>query len=93
MAIPFLRPSATTLFTVTAPGAAAAPVLRHPPRPAPPPAAELGPGFADPVAAPGATAAQLLLTGACPALPYLTCLLAGPAIGRLHLAVVGWLTR
>jgi uncharacterized membrane protein len=86
LAIPFLRLSAKALFAWAAVFAVAGPVLMHVLRDALPAVVDLNPGFADVAADPAATAAQLLLTGTYPALPYLAYLLTGLALGRLDLA-------
>ncbi|MFF0903201.1 UNVERIFIED_CONTAM: heparan-alpha-glucosaminide N-acetyltransferase domain-containing protein [Kocuria sp. CPCC 205316] len=88
LTIPFLRLSAKTLFAWAAVFAMAGPVLMHLLLEMLPVAKDLNPGFADLAAAPGATLAQLLLTGTYPTLPYLAYLLAGLAIGRLNLASI-----
>ncbi|MUN63744.1 DUF1624 domain-containing protein [Kocuria sediminis] len=86
LAIPFLRVSARALFAWAAFFAVTGPVLTHLLRDTLPVAADLNPGLADLVADPAASTAHLLLTGTYPALPYLTYLLAGLAVGRLDLA-------
>ncbi|MGX5359459.1 heparan-alpha-glucosaminide N-acetyltransferase domain-containing protein [Kocuria sp. KH4] len=86
LALPFLRVPARGLFAWAGVFAVAGPVLTHLLRESLPVAADLNPGFADLAAAPAAGAAQLLLTGTYPALPYLAYLLAGLAVGRLNLA-------
>lgn len=86
LTIPFLGLSAGALFAWAGFFALAGPVLVHVLRDVLPAAEGSNPALTDLVMDPGATAAQLLLTGTYPALPYLTYLLTGLALGRLDLA-------
>jgi uncharacterized membrane protein len=88
LTIPFLGLSAKALFAWAAVFAVASPILMQVLREVLPTAADLNPGFASLVTEPLASIAHLLLTGTYPALPYLTYLLAGLAIGRLNLASI-----
>ena len=85
LAIPFLSLSARALFAWAGCFALAGPVLIHVLRETLPAFERHNPVLGDLIAAPAATAAQLLLTGTFPALPYLAYLLAGLALGRLDL--------
>ena len=85
LAIPFLFLSARALFAWAGCFALAGPVLMHVLREALPGFERHNPVLGDLLTAPAATAAQLLLTGTFPALPYLAYLLAGLALGRLDL--------
>lgn len=88
LAIPFLGRSAGALFAWAGVFAVAGPVLMQALRPVLPAFDAYNPTFTDVFTAPGATLAQLLLTGSYPVLPYLAYLLAGLAIGRLDLSAV-----
>lgn len=88
LTIPFLGLSARALFAAAAFFAVAGPLLVQSLRDVLPAFERYNPAFSDLVTDPGATVAQLLLTGTYPALPYLAYLLAGMAIGRLDLAHV-----
>ncbi|MFW6188733.1 MAG: heparan-alpha-glucosaminide N-acetyltransferase domain-containing protein, partial [Actinomycetota bacterium] len=88
LAVPFLGLSAPVLLAAALFFAVAGPVLVHLTHDALPAYASPNPTFIDLATTPGATAAQLLLTGTFPALPYLTYVLAGMALGRLDLADV-----
>lgn len=88
LAIPFLHLRARTLFAVAGFFALAGPVLIHTLRDVLPIYASANPTFTDLATNPGATMAQLLLTGTYPALPYLTYLLAGLGLGRLDLGEI-----
>ncbi len=88
LAIPFLSLSAKMLFAWAGFFALAGPVLMHLLRDVLPAVERYNPTLTDLAGNPGATAAQLLLTGTFPALPYLAYLLVGLAIGRLDLAEV-----
>ena len=89
LAVPFLSLSARALFTWAGFFALAGPVLMYLLRDVLPAVERYNPALTDLVGNPGATTAQLVLTGTFPALPYLAYLLAGVAIGRLDLADVG----
>jgi uncharacterized membrane protein len=86
LAIPFLGLSARALLVWAGCFALAGPALVHQLRDVLPALERHNPTFADLMGAPGATAAQVLLNGTFPALPYLAYLLAGLAIGRMDLA-------
>ena len=86
LAIPFLSLSTRALFAWAGFFALAGPVLMHLLRDVLPAVERYNPALSDLIGNPGATTAQLLLTGTFPALPYLAFLLAGLAIGRLDLA-------
>lgn len=88
LAIPFLGLSAKALFAGAAFFALAGPVLMHALREMLPVHESANPTFTDLATAPGTVLTQLLLTGTYPALPYLTYILAGLAIGRLNVADV-----
>ncbi|MFI7580927.1 heparan-alpha-glucosaminide N-acetyltransferase domain-containing protein [Kocuria kalidii] len=88
LTIPFLGLSAGALFAWAGCFALAGPVLVHVLRDVLPAAGGSNPALTDLVMDPGATAAQLLLTGTYPALPYLAYLLTGLALGRLDLAAI-----
>ncbi|KLU11061.1 hypothetical protein ABL57_03340 [Kocuria sp. SM24M-10] len=88
LAIPFLAFSPPVLFVIAGVSAVITPVLMQLARDAAPAATAVNPGFGDLVAQPGTSLVQLLLTGTYPALPYLTYLLVGLALGRLDLADV-----
>ncbi|GGG45237.1 hypothetical protein GCM10011374_04440 [Kocuria dechangensis] len=86
LALPFLHLPAAALGLLAAAAAVAGPVLVQLLRDDLPEPVSANPDLADVLAEPGAVLAQLLLTGAYPALPYLAYLLAGLAIGRLDLS-------
>ena len=88
LAIPFLHFSAKMLFGWAGFFALAGPVLVHIFRDALPVYESASPTFIDLAATPGATLAQLLLTGTYPALPFLAYLLAGLGLGRLDLGEI-----
>ncbi|MFC4903761.1 heparan-alpha-glucosaminide N-acetyltransferase domain-containing protein [Kocuria oceani] len=88
LAIPFLAFSPPVLFVIAGVSALVTPVLMQLAREAAPAATTVNSGFGELVAQPGASLVQLLLTGTYPALPYLTYLLVGLALGRLDLADV-----
>ncbi|MFE7630662.1 heparan-alpha-glucosaminide N-acetyltransferase domain-containing protein [Kocuria sp. NPDC057446] len=85
LAAPFLRSGPTTLFGSAALFLIMAPVLMQLLRDELPGFVSGNPSFGDLFSQPGATAAQLLLTGTYPALAYLTYLLAGMGLGRIDL--------
>ncbi|MEX5300009.1 heparan-alpha-glucosaminide N-acetyltransferase domain-containing protein [Kocuria sp. CPCC 205292] len=85
LAVPFLGAGWRLLVASAAFFAVTAPVLMQLLRDELPESVSSNPAFADLVTEPGATAAQLLLTGTYPALAYLTYLLAGMGLGRLDL--------
>lgn len=93
LTIPFLHLPARTLFLSAAGFAVAAPVLMLELGDQVPEFSSGNPTVIDVLTDPGATLAQLLLTGTYPALPYLTYLLVGLGIGRLHLHHVEIQTR
>lgn len=86
LALPFLHLPATALGVLAAAAAVAGPVLVQLLRDDLPEPASANPDVADVLAEPGAVLAQVLLTGAYPAVPYLAYLLTGLAIGRLDLS-------
>ncbi len=85
LTIPFLHLRPMTLFMCAMLFGVVAPVLMQTLRGRLPEFTAYNPTFNDVVTDPGATAAQLLLTGTYPALPYMTYLLTGLALGRLNL--------
>ena len=85
LAVPFLGMRPTFLFGSAAGFLVAAPVLMQLLRDDLPGSVADNPTFGDLLTEPGATAAQLLLTGTYPALAYLTYLLVGMGLGRLDL--------
>ena len=85
LAVPFLRAGPEPLFASAAVVLVTAPVLIQSLRDSLPEFVSDNPTFADLVTEPGATAAQLLLTGTYPALAYLVYLLVGMGLGRLDL--------
>ncbi|GAB2614038.1 hypothetical protein GCM10009696_19530 [Kocuria himachalensis] len=85
LAVPFLGSGPMTLFGSAAVSLVTAPVLMQLLRDDLPGFVSGNPTFGDLLTHPGATAAQLLLTGTYPALAYLTYLLVGMGLGRLDL--------
>ncbi|MFW6188487.1 hypothetical protein DEJ38_10700 [Kocuria rosea] len=85
LAVPFLRAGPKPLFGSAAVFLLVAPVLMQSLRDALPEPVADNPAFGELLTEPGATAAQLLLTGTYPALAYLTYLLTGMGLGRLDL--------
>lgn len=85
LAIPFLRFSPAVLGILAVGIAVAMPVLSHDLRQSLPVVAEINPTFGMLFADPQATLQLLLLTGIFPALPWLAYVLAGLAVGRMHL--------
>ena len=85
LTIPFLHLRPVTLVMCAMLFGVVAPVLMQILRGRLPESTAYNPTFNDVVTDPGATAAQLLLTGTYPALPYMTYLLTGLALGRLNL--------
>ncbi|MEX5235962.1 heparan-alpha-glucosaminide N-acetyltransferase domain-containing protein [Kocuria arenosa] len=85
LAVPFLRAGPKPLFSSAAVFLLMAPVLMQSLRDALPEPVSDNPAFGELLTEPGATAAQLLLTGTYPALAYLTYLLTGVGLGRLDL--------
>lgn len=85
LAVPFLRFGSTTLFGSATVFLVTAPVLMQLLRDDLPEFVSGNPTFGDLLTQPGATAAQLLLTGTYPALAYLAYLLVGMGLGRLDL--------
>ncbi|MFI7744365.1 heparan-alpha-glucosaminide N-acetyltransferase domain-containing protein [Kocuria rhizosphaericola] len=85
LAAPFLRSGPTALFGSAAFFLVTAPVLMQLLRDELPGFVSGNPTFGDLLTQPGATAAQLLLTGTYPALAYLAYLLVGMGLGRLDL--------
>lgn len=85
LAIPFLHLPPRALFHCAAVFALLSPVVILGLRGQLPAFASYNPTFAELFNAPGATTAQLLLTGTYPALAYLTYLLTGLGVGRLDL--------
>lgn len=90
LAVPLLGLRRRTLAAVAALAAVLGPVLVHVLGPALPQAEAVNPTLGSALADPGATLAQVLLTGTYPAVPYLTYLCAGLLLGRtdLHEVVV-----
>ncbi|MFI7744291.1 heparan-alpha-glucosaminide N-acetyltransferase domain-containing protein [Kocuria rhizosphaericola] len=90
LAVPLLGLRRRTLAAGAAVFAVLGPVLVHVLGPALPQPAVVNPTLGSVLADPGATLAQVLLTGTYPAVPYLTYLCAGLLLGRtdLHEAVV-----
>jgi uncharacterized membrane protein len=86
LAIPFLHLPALPLFAFAALFTFTGPVLVHLLRDVLPVYTSLNPTSEDLLTTPGTVLSQLLLTGTYPALPYLSYLLAGLGLGRLHLA-------
>jgi uncharacterized membrane protein len=82
LAIPFLRLSATALFVCAAVLWMVGPLLVQG-------VTDVLPAPADVPAEPGGTVSRLLVTGTYPALPYLSCLLAGLGVGRMNLRDTG----
>jgi uncharacterized membrane protein len=85
LAIPLLRLPVRQLLVLAAVAAVAFPVLSHLVRAELPPHELANPTFADLTAAPE-VARDLALTGAYPALPWLTYVLVGLALGRSRLS-------
>ncbi|NVC24729.1 DUF1624 domain-containing protein [Kocuria salina] len=85
LAIPFLRLSATALFVCAAVLWIVGPLLVQGVTDVLPTPASAHPAFADVPAEPGGTVSRMLVTGTYPALPYLSCLLAGLGVGRMNL--------
>lgn len=85
LAVPLLGLRRRTLAAGAALFAVLGPVLVHVLGPALPQPAAVNPTLGSVVADPGASLAQVLLTGTYPAVPYLTYLCAGLLIGRLDL--------
>ena len=84
LGLPFVALGPRALLTLAAGWAVAAPVVSHLVRPGLPPRTFDVPSFAS-LADPGALLSDLMLTGYYPAVPWLTYLLAGMAVGRLDL--------
>ena len=84
LGLPFVGLGPRALLVMAAGWAVAAPVVSHLVRPTLPPRTFDVPSFAS-LADPGALLSDLLLTGYYPAVPWLTYLLAGMAVGRLDL--------
>lgn len=89
LAIPFLRLSATALFVCAAVLWMVGPLLVQGVTDLLPAPASAHPAFADVPAEPGGTVSRLLVTETYPALPYLSCLLAGLGVGRINLRDTG----
>ncbi|ALU40874.1 hypothetical protein AS188_15245 [Kocuria flava] len=85
LAIPFLHLGPKALFASAAVSGVVAPLLMQGLRNSLPEFVSYNPTFTDLLTEPGAVAAQLLLTGTYPALPYMTYLLVGLGLGRLNL--------
>ncbi|MFF0905300.1 UNVERIFIED_CONTAM: heparan-alpha-glucosaminide N-acetyltransferase domain-containing protein [Kocuria sp. CPCC 205316] len=90
LAVPLLGLRRRTLAAATALFAVLGPVLVHVLGPVLPQSEAVNPTLGSALADPGATLAQVLLTGTYPAVPYLTYLCAGLLLGRtdLHEVVV-----
>ena len=85
LAVPFLHLGPKALFVLAAVFGILSPILMQGLRDSLPEFVSYNPTFTDLLTQPGATTAQLLLTGTYPALPYMTYLLAGLGLGRLNL--------
>ncbi|WP_244915890.1 heparan-alpha-glucosaminide N-acetyltransferase domain-containing protein [Kocuria rosea] len=85
LAIPFLHLPARTLFVLAGVSAVLAPVLMLSLRGVLPAMETYNPTITGVLTDPGTVLSQVLFTGTYPAVPYLTYLLAGIAIGRLNL--------
>jgi Heparan-alpha-glucosaminide N-acetyltransferase, catalytic len=85
MALPFVGMSARALGLLAAGWLVVAPVLSQVVRPALPERQFASPTFDQLVADPGGLLAELTFTGYYPAVPWLACVLAGMAVGRLDL--------
>ena len=89
LAIPFLHLSATALFVCAAISWIVGPLLMQGLAEILPAYTFSNPTFANGVEEPAGTISQLLLTGTYSVLPYLTCLLVGLGLGRMHLRDTG----
>ncbi|MEX5255821.1 heparan-alpha-glucosaminide N-acetyltransferase domain-containing protein [Kocuria arenosa] len=89
LAIPFLHLSATALFVCAAVFWMVGPVLMQALTDVLPAHSSSHLSWADVVEEPGGTVSQLLVTGTYPALSYMTCLLVGLGVGRVHLRDTG----
>ncbi|MFF0991471.1 heparan-alpha-glucosaminide N-acetyltransferase domain-containing protein [Kocuria nitroreducens] len=85
LAIPFLHLSATALFVCAAVCWIVGPLLVQVMMDVLPAYSSSNPTFADVVDEPAGTISRLLLTGTYPALRYMTYLLVGLGLGRVHL--------
>ena len=85
LAIPFLHLPARTLFVLAGVSAVLTPVLMLSLRGVLPAMETYNPTITGVLTDPGTVLSQVLFTGTYPAVPYLTYLLAGIAIGRLNL--------
>ncbi|MBD2761866.1 DUF1624 domain-containing protein [Kocuria sp. cx-116] len=85
LAVPFLHLGPKALFASAVVFGILSPLLMQGLRDSLPEFVSYNPTFTDLLTEPGATAAQLLLTGSYPALPYMTYLLVGLGLGRLNL--------
>jgi hypothetical protein len=93
LAIPFLHLSATALFVCAAASWMVGPPLMRVLTDVLPASSSTHLSVADVVEEPGGTVSQLLLTGTYPALAYMTCLLVGLGVGRVHLRDTGTQVR
>ena len=89
LAIPFLHLSATALFVCAAVSWIVGPLLMQGLAEILPAYTFSNPTFAEVVDEPAGTISQLLLTGTYSALPYMTYLLVGLGLGRVHLRDTG----
>lgn len=89
LAIPFLHLSSTALFVWAAVFWIVCPLLVQGLMEVLPAYTSSDPTFAGMVEEPAGRISQLLLAGLHPALPYLTCLLVGLGLGRVHLRDTG----
>jgi hypothetical protein len=89
LAIPFLHLSATALFVCAAVFWTAGPMLMQAVTEVLPAHSSSHLSWADVVEEPGGTVSRLLVTGTYPALSYMTCLLVGLGVGRVHLRDTG----
>lgn len=85
LAVPFLHAGPKVLFGCAAVFWLVGPLLMQGLTDVLPDWNSSNPSFADVVSEPAGTISQLLLTGTYPALPYMTYLLVGMGLGRLHL--------
>ncbi|MEX5237388.1 heparan-alpha-glucosaminide N-acetyltransferase domain-containing protein [Kocuria arenosa] len=89
LAIPFLHLSATALFVCAAVCWMVGPLLMQALTDVLPAHSSSHLSWAEVVEEPGGTVSQLLVTGTYPALSYITCLLVGLGVGRVHLRDTG----
>ena len=89
LAIPFLHAGPKALFVCAAVFGIVSPLLMQGLLDQLPAWSNNNPTLSTVLTEPGATASQLLLTGTYPALPYMTYLLVGLGLGRVHLRDTG----